>query len=94
MSPHRIQAGKNDPRILNEGALEHPAANSIAAEDAPMAAVWNTLGPAGVFNPLIMSWPFRMQQVTGLEGQGRQPSQQLCARADVGGARLGQSALR
>jgi hypothetical protein len=78
--PQPIHAGKNDPRILNEGAREHPAANSIGAKDAPTTAVRFTLRPSsgGEF-PVNVSihfavsfggiglWPFRMKQVAGLE---------------------------
>jgi hypothetical protein len=35
ITPQSIHDGKNDPRILNEGAREHPAVNSIAAEEIP-----------------------------------------------------------
>ena len=46
--PQPIHAGKNDPRILNEGAREHPAANNGVANDAPIAAVRFVPRPSGV----------------------------------------------
>jgi hypothetical protein len=36
-TPHKIQEGKNDPRILKVGARVHPAANSMGAHEAAMA---------------------------------------------------------
>ena len=38
MTPHNIHAGKNDPRMLKDGAREHPATSSVAAEEAVAAA--------------------------------------------------------
>jgi hypothetical protein len=35
-SPQSIHEGKNDPRMLNDGAREHPAVNSIAEDAAPI----------------------------------------------------------
>jgi hypothetical protein len=77
ITPQPIHAGKNDPRILNEGAREHPAANSAGAADAPAIAVRLMPRPGGdgAF-PINLSIhlfagiglrPFRMQQVAGLE---------------------------
>jgi hypothetical protein len=78
--PQPIQAGKNDPRILNEGAREHPAANSVGADSAPAAAALFMPWPKGddefpvnfsihlvVILASIDSRPFRMQQVASLE---------------------------
>jgi hypothetical protein len=78
--PQPIQAGKNDPRILNEGAREHPAANNGVANDAPIAAVRFVPRPSGVrefpvnfSTPRAVSfgdiglWPFRVQQVACLK---------------------------
>src|ERR1700722_14575180 len=48
--PQTIHEGKNDPRILNEGAREHPAADSIAANETPIV-VRRMLEPLDVFNP-------------------------------------------
>jgi hypothetical protein len=39
IKPQTIQAGKYDPRILNEGAREHPAAHRAEANDAMAAEV-------------------------------------------------------
>jgi hypothetical protein len=78
--PQPIHAGKNDPRILNEGAREHPATNSIGAKHAagtaarlmPRPSSWREF-PVNVFIHFAMSfggiglWPFRMKQVAGLE---------------------------
>jgi hypothetical protein len=77
ITPQPIHAGKNDPRILNEGAREHPAVNSAGATDAPTTAVRLKARPSspGEF-PVNLSIhlsggiglrPFRMQQVAGLE---------------------------
>jgi len=38
MAPHNIHAGKNEPRRLKDGAREHPATNTVAAEEAVAAA--------------------------------------------------------
>jgi hypothetical protein len=37
ITPQTIHAGKNDPRILNVGAREHPAAKRTGADDAAAA---------------------------------------------------------
>src|ERR1700691_1604693 len=80
ITPQTIHAGKNDPRILNEGAREHPAANSAGANDTPAAAVRLTPRPSGdgefpvnfsihlavIFGGIGLR-PFRMKQVAGLE---------------------------
>src|ERR1700678_1810647 len=47
ITPQTIHAGKNDPRILNEGAREHPAANSVGANDAPTTAASFMRRPSG-----------------------------------------------
>jgi len=54
-TPQTIQDGKNDPRILNEGAREHPVVNSIAANDTPSNIARSLLEPFGIFNLPIMS---------------------------------------
>jgi hypothetical protein len=59
--PQTIHEGKNDPRILNEGAREHPAANSIVANDSPIDVVLFILEPLDVFNLPIMSRPLRIE---------------------------------
>lgn len=78
--PQPIHAGKNDPRILNEGAREHPAPNSAGTRDAP-ATVARLMPrprscdevPVNVSIHLAVSFggiglrPFRMKQVAGLE---------------------------
>jgi hypothetical protein len=61
INPQTIQEGKNDPRILNEGAREHPAANSIAANDSPIDVILCMLEPLDVFNLPIMSRPLRIE---------------------------------
>jgi hypothetical protein len=33
ITPHNIHEGKNEPRILKEGAREHPASSSMAAKE-------------------------------------------------------------
>jgi hypothetical protein len=103
ITPQTIHAGKNDPRILNDGAREHPAAKSAAANDPPAAAVrfMPRANGDGEF-PVNFSMhlfggiglrAFRMQQVAGLESQRSHPSQQLRARGHIGGARSSKSAL-
>jgi hypothetical protein len=80
ITPQRIHAGKYDPRILNEGEREHPAASSAGAIDTPTAATRFMRRPSGdgefpvnfsihlvVILGSIDSRPFRMQQVAGLE---------------------------
>ena len=90
MTPHNIQEGKNDPRMLNEGAREHPAAHSSAAK---VVAAFAAL-PAGDFVGLrIMLRSLRLQQVGRLVGQRRNSGQQLGACAHIGGARHRQGAL-
>jgi hypothetical protein len=56
-NPQTIQEGKNDPRILNEGAREHPAANSIAVNDTPIDVILRVLEPLDLFHLPIMSRP-------------------------------------
>jgi hypothetical protein len=53
--PQTIHEGKNDPRILNDGAREHPAPDSIAASETPIDVVRRMLEPLDVFNLPIMS---------------------------------------
>jgi len=77
--PQPIHAGKNDPRILKEGAREHPAPNSVGAKDAPTTEARFSPRPSSDGNfPVNVSihfavsfggiglWPFRMKQVAGL----------------------------
>ena len=106
ITPQTIHAGKNDPRILNEGAREHPAANSAGANDAPTTAASLMPRPSGdgefpgnfsihltaIFGG-IGSRPFRVQQVARLKRQRSHPSQQLRAGSHIGGARGSKSAL-
>jgi hypothetical protein len=61
ITPQTIQEGKNDPRILNDGAREHPRVNSIAAKDTPMEIIRRILEPLDVFNLPIMSGPLPME---------------------------------
>jgi hypothetical protein len=61
INPQTIQEGKNDPRILNEGAREHPTVNSIAANDTPIDVIRRMLGSLDVFNLPIMSRPLAME---------------------------------
>ena len=78
--PQTIHAGKNDPRILNEGAREHPAANSTGTQgcsdcSGPLYATATQRGevPVNVSIHLAVSFggiglrPFRMEQVASLE---------------------------
>jgi hypothetical protein len=57
--PQRIQEGKNDPRILSEGAREHPT-KSTAAKDNPIEIVRHML-ELDIFNLLIMSRSLSME---------------------------------
>jgi hypothetical protein len=52
INPQTIQEGKNDPRILNEGAREHPA-KGIAAKDNPIEIIRHML-ELDIFTFLIM----------------------------------------
>jgi hypothetical protein len=61
INPQTIQEGKNDPRILNDGAREHPTVNSSAAKDTPIEIIRRVLDPLDVFNLPIMSRPLPMQ---------------------------------
>jgi hypothetical protein len=61
INPQTIHEGKNDPRRLNEGAREHPAVNSIAANDAPIGIVRRMPKPLNVFNLTIMLRPLRIE---------------------------------
>src|SRR6202453_4686326 len=106
-TPQTIHAGKYDPRILNEGAREHPAASSVPAKDAPITATRSSRRPNGehkllvglsaglgfIFFVGIGSWAFGMQQVPRLEGQRSDPSQQLSASSDIRGACRSEGAL-
>jgi hypothetical protein len=75
--PHKIHAGKNEPRILNVGAREHPAANNCGANNTPATAARCMPWRRGICNlrihllPLhfagMVSRPFRMKQVARLE---------------------------
>jgi hypothetical protein len=58
--PQRIQEGKNDPRILSEGAREHPEASGIAAKDNPIETIRHML-ELDIFNLLIMSRSLSME---------------------------------
>jgi hypothetical protein len=68
--PHRIHAGKNEPRILNVGAREHPAANRCGANSTPATAALRISWLRGICSlrvhllPLhfggMISRPFRM----------------------------------
>jgi hypothetical protein len=59
ITPQTIQEGKNDPRILNEGARVHPA-NSIAAKDNPIEIIRHML-ELDIFSFLIMSRSLPME---------------------------------
>jgi hypothetical protein len=101
--PHRIHAGKNEPRMLNVGAREHPAANSCGANNTPAMATRCMTWLRGICNlrvhllPLhfggMVSRPFRMKQVACLKSQPRHTGQQLGPRAHIGSARSGEGAL-
>jgi hypothetical protein len=75
--PHKIHAGKNEPRMLNVGAREHPAAISWGANNTPAAAARCISWLRGICNlrvrllPLyfggMVSRPFRMKQIACLE---------------------------
>jgi hypothetical protein len=69
MTPHNIHAGKNEPRRLKEGAREHPAISSMAAEEAAVMATPDVLRRIAEPNSLITLRPFcMMKQVSRLEG--------------------------
>lgn len=38
-TPQRIQAGKNDPRMFNEGAREQPVSKTLAAMHNAVGAI-------------------------------------------------------
>src|ERR1035438_4553201 len=76
ITPQTIHAGKYDPRILNEGAREHPAIQRVPAKDVPVTVTRSSLPPNGERKILvgfsssfagIGLWAFRMEQVAGLE---------------------------
>src|ERR1700761_9464092 len=80
MMPQRIHAGKKDPRMLNEGAREHPLASSVDA---------TAIGTSH----LIALRPFRVQQIAGLKCQGSDAGKQVGARAHIRSARRSQCLL-
>ncbi len=70
--PHSIHAGKNEPRMLNVGAREHPAANSCGANNTAATATRRMPWLRGICNPRVqllrmVSRPFRMKQVACLK---------------------------
>jgi len=90
IAPHNIHEGKNEPRILKDGAREHPAIGTKAATAAIMAMDWKL----NELNFLITLRFFcMMKQIPCLEGQGGNSCQQLGARTHVGSTRCGQSTL-
>jgi hypothetical protein len=68
MTPHNIHEGKNEPRILKEGMREHPANESIAAEQAATVTSRIRSQRLGEFKMLVILRPFGMEQVSSLEG--------------------------
>jgi hypothetical protein len=68
MTPHKIHAGKNEPRRLKEGAREQPTTSSMAAEEAAATATPIVRGRIEL-SSLVTLRPFRMmEQVSRLEG--------------------------
>ena len=68
MIPHNIHAGKNEPRILNDGAREHPAISTIAAEET-VAAATVILRPGVAESDSVTLRPLcMMEQISRLEG--------------------------
>jgi hypothetical protein len=69
MTPHNIHAGKNEPRILKDGAREHPAANSIAVDEATPISIPLARRMLDEFSFLVTLRPFcMMEQVSRLKG--------------------------
>ena len=93
-TPQRIQAGKNEPRMLNEGAREQPSAGSNHSQYRIAVAPRYLAALADDCQFLFMSGSLPVQQIAGFIRQGSQPGQQLRAGGDVGAARVGQGALR
>src|SRR5271165_7050052 len=93
-TPQRIQAGKKEPRMLNEGAREQPSAGSNHSPYRIAMAAPYLAGFADDCQFLFMSGSLPVQQIAGFIRQGSQPGQQLCASGDVGATRVGQGALR
>jgi len=56
MTPQRIQEGKNDTRMLKDGAREHAAASTTDAAHAAIAAIRKP--PVSVCNFVLMLWAF------------------------------------
>ncbi len=92
MIPHRSQAGKNDPRMLNDGAREQPASNDTAATQRLADAARRQNELADVF--IFISGRLPIEQVPGLISQRGQPGKQVRARAYILAARIRQSLLR
>jgi hypothetical protein len=68
MTPHKIHAGKNEPRRLKEGAREHPVFISVTPVEAAATLLLITRRGPAEFDLLVALWPFCMKQVSSLEG--------------------------
>src|SRR6516164_6631872 len=71
MTPQRIQAGKNDPRMLKEGAREQPISNTLAPIHNAAAAI-RKRQPGDDGNFVFMSGDLSKKQIAGLIGQSGQ----------------------
>ena len=62
ITPHRIHAGKNDPRMLKVGAREHPVASRMTNAQSVVAAVRNTRAGKIGLNLVLVLWSLRIEK--------------------------------
>ena len=74
MTPQRIQDGKNDPRMLKEGAREQPVSNTIAAMQDALRAILKRPEPGDDWDVGFISGDVPIKQIAGLVGQSGQGS--------------------
>jgi len=74
MTPQRIQDGKNDPRMLKEGAREHPVSNATAAIHDAAKAIRKCPKPGDDCRVGVISGDLPGEQIARLVGQRGQGS--------------------
>ncbi len=85
--PHKSHAGKNDPRMLNDGAREQAASNSTAERQTTTVATRDRIEFANLCL-IFVSGSLAMQQIAGLIGQRGQSGKQVGASGHVLAARV------
>ena len=90
--PHKSHAGKNDPRMLNDGAREQPVSNNKADRQTAAVVTRSRIDFADVCL-IFISGSLAMQQIASLVSQRGQSGKQIGAGGHVLAARTRQSAL-